>query len=229
MTPRIDATPLPAIAATPLVRALSQTVFRVLVVEGQTAERTILGQIIRRDPSLEADGEAATTHEALAMLTAGTSHPDIICVSWLLDGGGTDRWAFVDELRRRCPTARLVMTCPKERASIVATARDHNIAVLHSTRDSFHSLRRALHHAAQAQPYVSPRLQDAAKRGEALAPRLREILGHMSEGASRPEIGRRLGISESTVRSHSKAIFERLGVNERAHAVAIAIRTCLIK
>ena len=61
------------------------------------------------------------------------------------------------------------------------------------------------------------------------APRLQEILTHMSEGASRPEIGRRLGISESTVRSHSKAIFERLGVNERAHAVAIGIRTGLIK
>jgi two-component system NarL family response regulator len=229
LTLDIHPIPVPAIAARPLARTLPQTVFRVLVVEGQTAERTVLGQIIRRDPSLEADGEAKTTHEALAMLTAKASSPDIICVSWLLDGGGIDRWAFVDELRRRCPEARLVMTCPKERASIVATAREHDIEVLHATRDSFHSLRRALHHAAQHQPYVSPRLQDAAKRGEAMAPRLREILGHMSEGASRPEIGRRLGISESTVRSHSKAIFERLGVNERAHAVAIAIRTGLIK
>jgi two-component system NarL family response regulator len=228
MTLHVDPTPLPAIAARPLARAVPQTVFRVLVVEGQTAERTVLGQIIRRDPSFEADGEATTTHEGLAMLAAETSQPDIICVSWLLDGGGIDRWAFVGELRRHRPEARLVMTCPKERASIVATAREHDIEVLHSTRDSFHSLRRALHHAAQDQPYVSPRLQDAAKRGEALAPRLREILGHMSEGASRPEIGRRLGISESTVRSHSKAIFERLGVNERAHAVAIAIRTGLI-
>ena len=229
MTPRNDSTPPPATAAKPLARALPQTVFRVFVVEGQTAERTVLGQIIRRDPSLEADGEAITTQEALAMLTAKSSQPDVICVSWLLDGGGIDRWAFVDELRRRCPEARMVMTCPKERASILRTAREHDVEVLHSTRDSFHSLRRALHHAAQSQPYVSPRLQDAAKRGEAMAPRLREILGHMSEGASRPGIGRRLGISESTVRSHSKAIFQRLGVNERAHAVAIAIRTGLIK
>ena len=234
MTLHIAATPLPAIlpatAAKPLVRGLPRTVFRVFVVEGQTAERTVLGQIIRRDPSLQADGEATTTDEALAMLTPESAQPDIICVSWLLDGGGIDRWAFVEELRRRCPDARLVMTCPKERAAILRTAHEHGIEVLHSTRDSFHSLRRALHHAAQGQPYVSPRLQDAATRGgEALAPRLQEILTHMSEGASRPEIGRRLGISESTVRSHSKAIFERLGVNERAHAVAIAIRTGLIK
>jgi two-component system NarL family response regulator len=229
MTLHIAATPLPATAAKPLIRGVPRTVFRVFVVEGQTAERTVLGQIIRRDSSLVADGEATTTHDALAMLSAEDSQPDIICVSWLLDGGGIDRWAFVDELRLRCPDARLVMTCPKERPAILRTAHEHGIEVLHSTRDSFHSLRRALHHAAQSQPYVSPRLQEAAKRGEALAPRLQEILTHMSEGASRPEIGRRLGISESTVRSHSKAIFERLGVNERAHAVAIGVRTGLIK
>ena len=220
---------LPRVALNPPARAQPQTVFRVLVVEGQTAERAVIGQIIRRDPSLDSYGEVPSTHEALALLGAGVSRPDIVCVSWLLDVGGGDRWEFVDELRRRCPDARLVMTCPKESAAIIRTAREHGIDVLHSTRDSFHSMRRALHHAAQGQPYVSPGLKDAAKRGEALAPRLREILGHMSEGASRPEIGRRLGISESTVRSHSKAIFERLGVNERAHAVAIAVRTGLIK
>jgi DNA-binding NarL/FixJ family response regulator len=206
-----------------------QTVFRVFVVEGQTAERTVLAQLVRRDPSLQPDGEAATTQDALTMLDANTAAPDIICVSWLLDGGIADRWAFVDELRRRCPAARLVMTCPKERASIIRAAREHGIDVMHATRDSFHSLRRALHHAAQGRPYLSPRLQEAEQRADALNPRHREILTYMSEGASRPEIAKRLGISEATVRSHSKAIFAKLGVNERAHAVAVAIRTGLIR
>jgi DNA-binding NarL/FixJ family response regulator len=205
-----------------------QRVFRVFVIEGQTAERAILAQIIRRDASFEYDGEAATTADALAMLDAQPGTPDIICLSWLLDGGGVDRWAFVDELRRRCPGARFVMTCPKERPGIVEVARDHGIEVLHATRDSFHSLRRALHHAAQERAYLSPRLQEAAARGPRLNPRQREILGFMAEGASRPEMARRLGLSEATVRSHSKALFERLGVNERAHAVAVGMRSGLI-
>ena len=120
------------------------------------------------------------------------------------------------------------MTCPKERPGIVRTAREHGIVVLHATRDSFHSLRRALHHAAQDKPYLSPRLQEVAAQAEALNPRHQEILGYMSEGASRPEIARMLGISEATVRSHSKAIFAKLGVNERAHAVAVGFRLGLI-
>ena len=205
-----------------------QREFRVFVVEGQTAERTVLAQIVRRDAAFIPDGEAANTHDALNMLDAETAAPDIIVVSWLLDGGEADRWEFVSELRRRCPNARIVMTCPKERAAIIRTAREHGIQVLHATRDSFHSLRRALHHAAQDRPYLSPRLQEVAAQGEPLNPRHQEILSYMSEGASRPEIAKRLGISEATVRSHSKAIFAKLGVNERAHAVAVGFRLGLI-
>ena len=37
-----------------------QREFRVFVVEGQTAERTILAQIVRRDAAFIPDGEAAT-------------------------------------------------------------------------------------------------------------------------------------------------------------------------
>jgi DNA-binding NarL/FixJ family response regulator len=205
-----------------------QREFRVFVIEGQTAERTVLAQIVRRDAAFVPDGEAATTHDALTMLDAHTAQPDIIVVSWLLDGGGVDRWAFVGELRRRCPGARLVMTCPNERAAIVRVAREHGIDVLHSTHDSFHSLRRALHHAARGSAYLSPRLEEAASRSEELTLRHQEILAHMAEGASRPEIAARLGISEATVRSHSKVIFQKLGVNERAHAVAVGIRAGLI-
>ena len=72
-----------------------QREFRVFVVEGQTAERTIIAQIVRRDAAFIPDGEAATTHDALQMLDAQTAAPDIIVLSWLLDGGEADRWAFV--------------------------------------------------------------------------------------------------------------------------------------
>jgi DNA-binding NarL/FixJ family response regulator len=50
----------------------------------------------------------------------------------------------------------------------------------------------------------------------------------MARGEARPEIARALGVSESTVRSHTKELYKRLGVNERAHAVAVAIRDSII-
>ena len=98
----------------------------------------------------------------------------------------------------------------------------------HHLTGFLHSLRRALHHAAQDRAYLSPRLHEIAAIADTLNRRHTEILTFMAEGASRPEIAKRLGISEATVRSHSKAIFAKLGVNERAHAVAVGIRSGLI-
>jgi hypothetical protein len=54
-------------------------------------------------------------------------------------------------------------------------------------------------------------------------PHLHELVAHLSEDAGHPDTSRRWGISESTVRSHSKAIFERLGLDERAHGVRTAL------
>lgn len=201
-------------AAKHLARVVPRTVFRIFVVDGQTAERTVLGQLIRRNPSLQIAGEATTAEQALAMLSAAAAPPDIVCMSWLLDGGDEGRWAFVDEVRRRCPDARLMMTCPDERDDVLRGARDHGIEVLHSTRDSFHSLRRALHEAAQGQPYLSPRLEAAAQHDGAVAPNLQELVTHVADGD-------RLGLSDLTVGFHSKAIFARLGVDSRIHAAAI--------
>jgi DNA-binding NarL/FixJ family response regulator len=197
---------LPATVTHLTPRCFPRTAFGVFVVEGQTAERSVLGQLIRANPSLHAVGEARTTDEALALLAAKTEQPDIVCLSWLLYGGGIDRWEFVDEVRRLCPDARLVMTCPNERDEVLRTAHEHGIDVLHSTRDPFHSLRRALHHAAQGQPYLSPRLQDAADRGAASDPRLRELVSHVSDSTVP-------GLSASAAGVRSRAIFERLGVN----------------
>jgi DNA-binding NarL/FixJ family response regulator len=214
MSLQIAPTLMSATAAHHLARVVPRTVFRVFVVEGQTAERTVLGQLIRRNPSLQIAGEARTAEQALAMLGAEAEAPDIVCMSWLLDGGDGGRWAFVDEVHRRCPDARLMMTCPDERDEVLSVAREHGVEVLHSTRDSFHSLRRALHQAAQGQPYLSPRLKAAAQRYDVVAPHLREMLSHVADGD-------RLGLSKSTVGFHSRAIFVRLGVNSRIHAVPI--------
>jgi DNA-binding NarL/FixJ family response regulator len=55
-----------------------------------------------------------------------------------------------------------------------------------------------------------------------LSPREREILARIAEGCTNLEIGRRLFISEKTVRNHVTRIFEKLGVRSRAQAIVLA-------
>jgi DNA-binding NarL/FixJ family response regulator len=68
---------------------------------------------------------------------------------------------------------------------------------------------------AEPQPVEAERLSD----------REREVLGLLAEGATNKEIAARLYIAERTVKAHVTGIFNKLGVNSRAEAVAVALRS----
>lgn len=61
-----------------------------------------------------------------------------------------------------------------------------------------------------------------------LSPREREILALVAEGLGNKVVAARLGISEHTVKTHITSIFEKLGAESRAEAVAIGARTGVI-
>ena len=63
----------------------------------------------------------------------------------------------------------------------------------------------------------------------ALSPREHEILERTAGGASAPEIAGELQISTATVKTHLRHLYEKLGVSERAAAVAEAMRRGLLR
>ncbi|MQA73532.1 MAG: response regulator [Solirubrobacterales bacterium] len=90
------------------------------------------------------------------------------------------------------------------------------------------SLAQAVDAAADAERFLDPA---AAGNGTAagLTPRQREILQHYADGRSTVQAAERLGLSAETVRTHTKATLARLEAHDRAHAVAIALRSSLIE
>ncbi len=62
-----------------------------------------------------------------------------------------------------------------------------------------------------------------------LSERESQVLLLIAEGLSNPEIGERLFISSSTVKTYVKSLLDKLGVNDRAAAVAEAMRRGLIE
>ena len=68
-----------------------------------------------------------------------------------------------------------------------------------------------------------------AKDRPGLSAREREILGHIAEGRSAPEIAKLLFLSPATVKTHLGALYEKLGVSDRAAAVAEAMRRGLLE
>jgi len=61
-----------------------------------------------------------------------------------------------------------------------------------------------------------------------LSEREHEVLGLIAQGLSAPEIGERIHLSTATVKTHLQHLYEKLGVSERAAAVAEGMRRGLV-
>ena len=64
--------------------------------------------------------------------------------------------------------------------------------------------------------------------GVQLTERKLQVLRGMSQGKSNGQIGRELYLSEDTVKTHARRLFRKLGVRDRAQAVAHGFRRGLV-
>ena len=65
--------------------------------------------------------------------------------------------------------------------------------------------------------------------GTPLSAREVEVLQLVAAGYSNGEVGHQLGLSASTIKAHLARIGRRLGSGDRAHLVALAMRTEIIR
>ena len=62
-----------------------------------------------------------------------------------------------------------------------------------------------------------------------LSMREMQVLTGTSQGKSNAQIGRELYLSEDTIKTHARRLFRKLGVNDRAQAVASGFRRRLVR
>jgi two-component system, NarL family, nitrate/nitrite response regulator NarL len=85
--------------------------------------------------------------------------------------------------------------------------------------------------APEVQAGLAEEIQERERTGGApqLSAREREVLNLIAEGLSAPEIGKRIHLSTTTVKSHLHTLYEKLGVSDRAAAVAEGMRRGLLE
>jgi len=89
-------------------------------------------------------------------------------------------------------------------------------------------LTRAVRAALAQESFVDPAVPPPGSRGK-LTRRQREILQLLANGESTTVAARELGLSEETVKTHTRNALARLGARNRTHAVAIAMREALVE
>jgi len=145
--------------------------------------------------------------------------------------GGDERvmngTAAIKALRKASPGLGIVAHGPRAERHVAAEAIKAGATAYVAKSSSADALNRAVDAAADAETFVDPAAENGGGRA-ALTRRQRQILQMIADGHSTSLAAKRLGLSSETVRTHTKAALARLGARDRAHAVAIGLRSSLI-
>ena len=213
---------------------------RVLVVDDHTLFRRGLTALLSGFPEIEVAGDAADAGEALRR--AQELAPDLVLLDNHLPGvRGVD---LLPALREALPTARVLMlTVSEDEQDLAAALRGGAHGYLLKTIEG-DALVAAILRAMRGESVVAPEMtgklvaayRDAASGPAAappsklahLSPREQQILRGIARGASNKEIGRELGIAETTVKIHVQHVLRKLDVASRVQAAVIAAEQGLV-
>ncbi|MCX5531205.1 response regulator transcription factor [Streptomyces sp. NBC_00006] len=202
-------------------------VITLLIVDDHPVVRDGLRGMFESTTGFTVLGEAANGVEAVAR--AAALDPDVVLMDLRMPGGGgVDA---IKELTRRGARARVLVLTTYDTDSDTLPAIEAG-ATGYLLKDApreelFTAVRAAADGRTVLSPAVASRLvtavrTPAAPADETLSAREREVLVLVSKGTSNKEIARELFISEATVKTHLTHIYGKLGVKDRAAAVAVA-------
>jgi DNA-binding NarL/FixJ family response regulator len=200
---------------------------RILSVEDHPVFRQGLATIIETEPDMVLVGQAANGVEAIAEFRR--HRPDVTLMDLRLPGtNGTD---ILIAIRGEFPDARIIMLSSSDSDGEIQRALRSGAAgyVLKSMpQDDLLAVIRSVHAGKrQVLPEVAALLAEHFGE-EDLTARELEVLQLVRDGYKNKQIADQLSISENTINFHIKNIVDKLGANDRTHAVTIAVRRGLL-
>ena len=204
---------------------------RLVVADDHPVVRDGLRAMLATQPDMELVGEAATGSEAVERARA--LRPDVVLMD--LQMPELDGPAAIATLREQAPGARVLVLTTFGTDADITRAVDAG-ATGYLLKDApreqlFGAIRAAARGESVLSPSVATRVlgRMRAPAEEALSPRELEILQAVARGLSNKDIGRRLYVSEATVKTHLLRVFSKLGVDDRTAAVTVALERGIIR
>ncbi len=205
---------------------------KVLIVDDHHVIREGLRRILELDKGLNVVGEAKNGEEAIRKAVALS--PDVILMD--LKMPSMDGISATREIKQKLPDVNiLVLTLYAE--DLVKEAFEAGASGYLLKDSECEQITKGIHQVHSGLSPVSPSLTRGlvtvvAQLGQnnrtTLTERQIKILAMIADGLSGNEIGKRLFISGSSVKREIRNIFDKLGVNDRAHAVSEAMKRKLI-
>ncbi|MGW3323510.1 response regulator [Streptomyces virginiae] len=214
---------------------MTAEVIRVVIADDEPLIRAGIRMILTSAPDIEVVAEAANGKEAVDL--ARSHAPDVMLLD--IQMPVMDGLSALGELRRAVPLVRaLILTTFGEKENVLRALGEGGAGFL--LKDSAPGeLIGAVRAAAAGDAYLSPGATrhvvdqlasgKAAVRGEVarrqvaeLSDRERGVLALLGEGLSNAEAGRRLHMSEATVKTYVSRILAKLDCENRVQAALLA-------
>lgn len=203
---------------------------RLLIVDDHPVVRDGLRGMFAGDDRFEVVGEAGNGHEALAV--ARSAGPDVVLMDLRMPG--MDGVTTIKALHEQGSAARVLVLTTYDTDSDVLPAIKAGATgyLLKDTprEELFRAVAAAHRGESVLSPAVAGRLmgQLRSPAREPLSRRELEVLRLIARGGSNREAATKLFISEATVKTHLLHVYAKLGVRDRAAAVATAFERGLL-
>jgi DNA-binding NarL/FixJ family response regulator len=208
---------------------------RALIVDDHPVTREGLRTALTMfDDAVEVVGEAANGEEAIE--AARDLSPDVVFMDVRMPG--MDGIEATRRIRDASPDTRVILITIDESRGAISDAIQAGVSGYLLKDASPETLVDAARNAIEGNAVIHPQLTktfieevhlvETEGRSMPLSKREREILQKVADGSTTRQVATDLGISPHTVKTHLERIFEKLGANDRAQAVAIAIRTGIV-
>ena len=205
----------------------------VVIADAQPLFRDAVARAISSHTALRLVAAVADGREALSVIRRLRPHVAVLD----LELPGIDGRRVLDAIEVAGLPTRVVMLSSSVGADATFGALGAGAAGYLSRAVDREELCRAVQAAAMGECLLDAPVQTVVAREIKLRHRVErpllsgrehQILTLIAGGRTGPEIGRLLHLSSSTVKSHTAHLFEKLGVSDRASAVAVAMRRGLL-
>lgn len=206
--------------------------FRVLVAEDHPVFRQGLIEEIERRPELDVVSRAATGDEAIAGIRA--HRPDVAVIDMKMPG--LDGLAVARGVTHDKPPSNILILSAYFDPNTIYQAVEVGVLGYVSKDADADEICDAILKVAQghtvmceeAQRALADQVREGVSArpgpGPGLSPREREVLQLTAAGNSAEEVANQLYLSRATVKTHLQRVYQKLGVSDRAAAVAEAMR-----
>ncbi|WP_189690061.1 LuxR C-terminal-related transcriptional regulator [Pseudorhodoferax aquiterrae] len=201
--------------------------FSVLLADAQPLMRLGVAALVDAQADMHVVAQAASLDALQALLAR--HRPDLVCLDIaLLDPQPAERLAALRHGQHACRVVVLTQRAGEEDIyRAVCAGADAYLFKDSPAEELLQGLRTVHAGGRYMPPAVAARLA-ARLHGGVLSQREMQVLEQVAAGHSNKRIGLAFGISDGTVKSHTKRIFHKLGATSRTGAVAIAVQRGLI-